>query len=261
MTRAIDRFKTGSSRSPTLSPDLVELVRAAWLIGSIDFGASATRTGHLMCALLSDPSLARMATSASRELDRISPEKLREEFPQIVDGSDEEGDVRPAVPRQGGRPEHPLGPTKTPALDQFTIDLTARARSGDIDPVIGRDAEIRQIIDILTRRRQNNPILTGEAGVGKTAVVEGFALRLASGDVPPSLQNVSLRTLDLGLLQAGAGVRGEFENRLKSVINEVKASPTPDRPVHRRSPHDDRSGGRRRPKRRRQSAQAGPGPR
>ncbi|MEZ6117679.1 MAG: AAA family ATPase [Pirellulaceae bacterium] len=118
-------------------------------------------------------------------------------------------------------------PTKTPALDQFTIDLTAAAAQGKIDPVLGRDAEIRQIIDILTRRRQNNPILTGEAGVGKTAVVEGFALRVVAGDVPPSIQNVAIRTLDLGLLQAGAGVKGEFENRLKSVISEVKASPTP----------------------------------
>ena len=113
------------------------------------------------------------------------------------------------------------------ALDQFTTDLTAQAKAGKIDPILGRDSEIRQIVDILTRRRQNNPILTGEAGVGKTAVVEGFALRLASGDVPPGLQGVSLRTLDLGLLQAGAGVRGEFENRLRGVIDEVKASPKP----------------------------------
>ena len=119
------------------------------------------------------------------------------------------------------------GPTSTPSLDQFTIDLTERARQGHIDPVLGRDAELRQIVDILMRRRQNNPILTGEAGVGKTAVVEGFALRVAAGDVPPSLQNVSVRTLDLGLLQAGAGIKGEFENRLKSVIKEVTASPRP----------------------------------
>src|SRR5205823_6191498 len=110
------------------------------------------------------------------------------------------------------------------ALDQFTIDLTARAKEGKIDPVLGRDPEIRQIIDILSRRRQNNPILTGEAGVGKTAVVEGFALRIAAGDVPPSMKDTVLRTLDLGLLQAGAGMKGEFENRLKNVIEEVKAS-------------------------------------
>src|SRR5919106_439129 len=119
------------------------------------------------------------------------------------------------------------GASKTPALDQYTIDLTGRARKGDIDPVLGRDFEIRQLVDILTRRRQNNPILTGEAGVGKTAVVEGLALRIVAGDVPPPLRNVSLRGLDLALLQAGAGVRGEFENRLKSVIAEVKAAPQP----------------------------------
>ena len=120
-----------------------------------------------------------------------------------------------------------MAPRGTGALDQFTTDLTAQARAGKIDPILGRDTEIRQIIDILTRRRQNNPILTGEAGVGKTAVVEGFAVRLASGDVPPGLQGVTLRTLDLGLLQAGAGVKGEFENRLRGVIDEVKASPKP----------------------------------
>ncbi|HND56513.1 MAG TPA: AAA family ATPase, partial [Pirellulaceae bacterium] len=125
----------------------------------------------------------------------------------------------------GGAPR--VGSTKTPALDQFTIDLTQQARAGKIDPVLGRDPEIRQIIDILTRRRQNNPILTGEAGVGKTAVVEGFALRVAAGDVPPALKDVAIRSLDLGLLQAGAGVKGEFENRLKSVITEVKASAKP----------------------------------
>ena len=117
--------------------------------------------------------------------------------------------------------------SKTPALDQYTTNLTERAREGKIDPVIGRDAEIRQMIDILTRRRQNNPILTGEAGVGKTAVVEGLALRIVAGDVPPALAGVALRTLDMGLLQAGASVKGEFENRLKSVIDEVKQSPTP----------------------------------
>jgi len=225
LTRALDRIKTGSSRSPAMSPDLVELVRAAWLIGSVDFGASATRTGHLLCALVSEPSLARAAFSASRELERISPEKLRENFQTIVSASEEQSEPTVGLSAEG--PGAPLGATKSPALDQFTIDLTMRARAGEIDPVIGRHAEIRQLIDILTRRRQNNPILTGEAGVGKTAVVEGFALRLASGDVPPPLRDVSICTLDLGLLQAGAGVRGEFENRLKSVINEVKSSPTP----------------------------------
>ncbi len=227
LTTAIDRFKTGNSRSPTLSPDLVALIRSAWLIGSIDFGTRAARSGHVLCALLSDESLARIATGASKELEKVSVEALHNELDQITSGSDEAAEPSLADTGTGATPGKPAGPTKTPSLDQFTIDLTAQARAGNIDPVLGRDPEIRQIIDILTRRRQNNPILTGEAGVGKTAVVEGFALRLAEGDVPDALENVAIHSLDLGLLQAGAGVRGEFENRLKSVISEVKGSPTP----------------------------------
>jgi type VI secretion system protein VasG len=229
LTRVVDRFKSGNSRPPALSPNVVELARESWLVASIDFSERATRSGHVLCALLGDESLARVAASASREFEKISPEVLRRELPKITADTDEAG--QPAESFSQGTPgkqgAKPTGPTKTPSLDQYTIDLTARARAGDIDPVLGRDPEIRQIIDILTRRRQNNPILTGEAGVGKTAVVEGFALRIAAGDVPGPLTNVSVRTLDLGLLQAGAGVKGEFENRLKSVIQEVKSSPTP----------------------------------
>ena len=227
LTRTIDRFKTGNSRPPALSPDLVNLIREAWLVASIEFSTSATRSGHVLCALLSDESLQRIAGGTSSEWSKISPEVLLSQFSALVADSDEtsEAGVYAEAPAASGAPA--AGPSKTPALDQYTIDLTARARSGELDPVKGRDAEIRQVVDILTRRRQNNPILTGEAGVGKTAVVEGFAQRLLAGDVPPALQNVVVRTLDLGLLQAGAGVRGEFENRLKSVINEVKASPIP----------------------------------
>ena len=177
-------------------------------------------------ALLADESLARVAHAASKEFEQISLEALRQDLATLVASTDEAGQPLEATAAAGEAPR-PGGPSRTPSLDQFTIDLTDRARQGHIDPVLGRDAEIRQVIDILTRRRQNNPILTGEAGVGKTAVVEGFALRIVAGDVPAALQNVSLRTLDLGLLQAGAGVRGEFENRLKSVISEVKASATP----------------------------------
>jgi type VI secretion system protein VasG len=230
LTRTIDGFKTGNSRSPALSPDLVTLVREAWLVGSIDYSEHATRSGHVLLALLTDESMARVARSASRELDKISPDALRPSLPTLVAQTDEaEAAAQAPAPsaKGGAAARRPGGPTKTPALDQYTIDLTARAKAGEIDPVLGRDSEIRQIIDILTRRRQNNPILTGEAGVGKTAVVEGFALRIAAGDVPEAIANVSIRTLDLGLLQAGAGVKGEFENRLKSVINDVKASPTP----------------------------------
>jgi type VI secretion system protein VasG len=225
LTRAIDRLKTGNARPPALSPDIVNLTREAWLIGSIDFGESRTRSGHLLCALLSDEALARLAGEISEELRKIAPDVLRRTLPSATSTTEEAG--QPVASPTDGTVPQAKGPTKTPSLDQFTIDLTERARSGQIDPVLGRDTEIRQVIDILTRRRQNNPILTGEAGVGKTAVVEGFALRIADGDVPPALHNVSIRVLDLGLLQAGAGVKGEFENRLKSVIEEVKASPTP----------------------------------
>ncbi len=227
LTRAIDQFKTGNSRPPALSPDLVALIREAWLIGSVDHGSATARTGHILCALLSEESLARIASNASREFDKILPDVLRSRLPQILPRTAEAAEdsrIAESSPSSTGRP---ATSGATPSLDQFTIDLTERARGGHIDPVLGRDSEIRQIIDILTRRRQNNPILTGEAGVGKTAVAEGFALRIAAGDVPPSLENVALRTLDMGLLQAGAGVKGEFENRLKSVIKEVKASPKP----------------------------------
>jgi len=238
VTGAIDRLPTGNARPPALAPQIVDLIRAAWLIASVEYGSPVVRSGHLLCALLADDMLARAAREASSDFQRIPAEALRRDLPVLVAKTDEAGQAAAAEAAAGTAtgsaagsaapsPGKPSGLTKTPALDQYTIDLTARARQGGIDPVLGRDPEIRQIIDILTRRRQNNPILTGEAGVGKTAVVEGFALRIAAGDVPPALQNVTLRTLDLGLLQAGAGIKGEFENRLKSVIDEVKASPTP----------------------------------
>jgi type VI secretion system protein VasG len=225
LTRALDRFKTGNARTPALAPRVPRLISEAWTIASIDFGAGRVRSGHLLLALVSNDDLARLARETSAEFEKISAEDLHQHLPNLVAGS---GEDKAEAPVEAGEPGRPGVPgAKTPALDQYTIDLTARARKKDIDPVLGRDFEIRQLVDILTRRRQNNPILTGEAGVGKTAVVEGLALRIVAGDVPPPLQNVSLRTLDLGLLQAGAGVKGEFENRLKSVIAEVKASPQP----------------------------------
>jgi type VI secretion system protein VasG len=226
LTSALDRLKTGNARTPALSPRIPQLVNEAWTIASIDFGATQIRSGHLLLALLANEDLVRLAYDSSAEFRKVSVEELHQHLRDLVAGSAEDkAEVSTAAPEvvQPGGP----GGAKTPALDQYTIDLTARARHGDIDPVLCREFEIRQLIDILTRRRQNNPILTGEAGVGKTAVAEGLALRIVTGDVPPPLRNVSLRTLDLGLLQAGAGVRGEFENRLKSVINEVKASPQP----------------------------------
>ncbi len=234
VTRAIDRFKTGNAKSPALSPDVVEWVREAYILAGIDYSSAGVTSGHLLCALLGHEPLARGAIGTSREFEKISLESLRKSLWQLTSDSQETRETpTTSSTSAGGRPSTEpgkvggAGPSRTPSLDQFTIDLTERARSKKIDPVLGRDNEIRQIIDILTRRRQNNPILTGEAGVGKTAVVEGFALRIVSGDVPPSLRDVSVRTLDLGLLQAGAGVKGEFENRLKSVIDEVKASAKP----------------------------------
>ncbi len=227
---ALDRLKSGNSRTPGLSDRIPQWIQDAWLLASVDFGAARVRSGHLLLALLSNDRTARIARDISKEFDHISEEKLASGFAEITSDSSEARDAvalgeAPGV--SGGEAVASGIPGKTKALDQYTEDLTAKARAGKIDPVLGRDFEIRQIIDILTRRRQNNPILTGEAGVGKTAVVEGFALRIAEGDVPDPLKNVAVRSLDLGLLQAGAGVKGEFENRLKSVIDEVKSSPQP----------------------------------
>jgi len=230
LNRAIDRFKTGNGRPPALSPNVVDLVRDAWLFGSIDQGVSKVRSGHLLIAMLGSSTLRGSANDASNQFEKINADAIARDFAALLVDSEEDhvplasGGTTSSA---SGQPVGKQGPTKTPSLDQFTIDLTERAAAGEIDPVLGRDSEIRQIIDVLTRRRQNNPILTGEAGVGKTAVVEGFALRIAAGDVPPSIRNVSVRSLDLGLLQAGAGMKGEFENRLKGVIDEVKGSPTP----------------------------------
>jgi type VI secretion system protein VasG len=230
ITQALDRLKTGNARNPSLSPNIAQMVQDAWLLASVEFGAGKVRSGHLLLALLSNNELARIAREISNELSRISVESLKKEFGNITAGSVEDKAATSLSDQASGSSAAAgtgTGPAKTQALDQYTVDLTAKAREGKIDPVLGRDFEIRQVVDILTRRRQNNPILTGEAGVGKTAVVEGFALRIAQGDVPEPLKNVAVRTLDLGLLQAGAGIKGEFENRLKSVIDEVKASPQP----------------------------------
>jgi type VI secretion system protein VasG len=225
LNAALSHLKTGNTRTPGLTPRIPEWFTEAWTLASIDYGAPRIRSGHLILALLLNDSLSRQARESSSELAKISATELHKHLPDIAAGSKEDGELAAAGPSQSGMPRPAGG--KTPALDQFTIDLTERARKGDIDPVLCRDSEIRQCVDILTRRRQNNPILTGEAGVGKTAVVEGLALRIAAGDVPPPLKNVVLRTLDLALLQAGAGVKGEFENRLKSVIEEVKSSEKP----------------------------------
>ncbi|HWG47024.1 MAG TPA: type VI secretion system ATPase TssH [Gemmataceae bacterium] len=225
LTRALDQLRTGNARSPELSLELLDLMREGWVVASLEYNAARVRSGHLLAALLSDRALATRTRAASAELARIPAGQLSKDLAALIAGSVEDAPApgeTPAATTPGRAAD-----SKTPSLDQFTMNLTDLARRGGIDPVVGRDGEIRQVIDILMRRRQNNPILTGEAGVGKTAVVEGFALRVAAGDVPPPLKGVIVRTLDLGLLQAGAGVKGEFENRLKSVIAEVKASPQP----------------------------------
>jgi type VI secretion system protein VasG len=228
LNRSLDKLKTGNGRTPAISPTLLRALTEAWGIGSLNYSAGEVRSGFVLLALLSTDELARLLRDMSKEWDLIGLESLRKDFFTLTQMSSETSSPlpdQPGAPLDGKDGKAASG--KTPYLDQYATNLTENARRGKVDPVLGRDQEIRQIIDILMRRRQNNPILTGEAGVGKTAVVEGFAARVATGDVPPPLRNVSVHTLDLALLQAGAGVKGEFENRLKGLIQEVKSSPTP----------------------------------
>jgi type VI secretion system protein VasG len=231
---SLDKLPRGATSISDFSPHLEEAVKEGWLYASMLFGDTSVRTGHVVVALLKTPSLRNVFLSLSKELSKIKLEELTDSFAKVVGGSPEDklgvadqAGAAGAEPGETGGALPPAAMGKQEALNRFSVDLTEKARQGEIDPILGRDEEIRQIVDILMRRRQNNPILTGEAGVGKTAVVEGFALRIASGDVPPALKEVSLRTLDLGLLQAGASMKGEFENRLRQVIDEVQASPKP----------------------------------
>src|ERR1700744_4620625 len=226
LARSLDKLKSGNARTPAISPTVLKMLTTAWTIGSIDFNAGQVRTGFTIIALVSDDELTRLVNDVSREFQKINADALRKDLLGIVAMSSETTTVAATGAAPGDPAANPAG-GKTPNLDQYTVALTGNARKGKIDPVLGRDAEIRQVIDILTRRRQNNPILTGEAGVGKTAVVEGFALRVAAGGGPPLLKNVSVRNLDIGLLQAGASMKGEFENRLRQVIEEVQSSPKP----------------------------------
>ena len=226
LNRELDAIKTGNSRAPALSPTIVDLAKNAWILASVEYGHNKITSAHILAALLLDEGLRRATEATNGELKKIVPESLREVVRGIIGTTGESKQTGKGETTSGDNASF-AAPSKTPALDKFTVNLTEAAKNGKIDAVLGRDDEVRQIVDILIRRRQNNPILTGEAGVGKTAVVEGFALRIASGDVPDQLKNVTIRSLDLGLLQAGASVKGEFESRLKSVIAEVKASPEP----------------------------------
>ena len=235
MTEALDSLPRGSSSISDLSAHVEEAVERGWVFGSLLFGESQVRTGHLVVGIMKTRSLRNGLIDISKEFEKIKYDTLTDRFTEVVSGSPE-NNLRAtdgfqagggAVPGEASGAMPPAQMGKQEALHQFTVDLTEQARSGKMDPIVGRDEEIRQIIDILMRRRQNNPMLTGEAGVGKTAVVEGFAQRIASGDVPPPLKNVTLRSLDVGLLQAGASMKGEFENRLKQVIEEVQSSEKP----------------------------------
>jgi len=229
LRREVARFATGSARTPVFSRHLPLLFEYAWLIASLGAGGPPRiRSSHLILALLTEPSLAQLAQRASPLFARFPLDRLKHDLERLTRGSGEQTDPAAESSEPGPDAASELAQSAgraTPALDQYTTCLTARARDGKVDPVIGRDMEIRQAIDILMRRRQNNPILTGEAGVGKTAVVEGLALRIALGDVPDVLEGAEIHTLDMGLLQAGASVKGEFENRLKNVIHEIKQSP------------------------------------
>jgi type VI secretion system protein VasG len=232
VTEALDRLPRGASSISDLSAHVENAVERGWVYGTLMFGEPRVRTGHLVVGMLKTPSLRNALIAISRQFEQVKSDTLTEDFVRIVNGSPEDklGSMDGSSLAAPGEASDAMAPAqmgKQEALKRFATNLTERARKGEIDPISGRDEEIRQIIDILMRRRQNNPILTGEAGVGKTAVVEGFALRLARGDVPPALQNVSLYTLDIGLLQAGASMKGEFENRLRQVIDEVQASPKP----------------------------------
>ncbi|OEC45702.1 ClpV1 family T6SS ATPase [Pseudomonas sp. 1D4] len=232
ITEALDRLPRGSTSITDLSSHVEEAVERGWVYGSLMFGESQVRTGYLVVGILKTPSLRNALLSISREFEKLKVDTLTERFDEVVGASPENAltatdGFNAGAPGEASGAMAPAAMGKQEALKRFTVDLTEQARNGKLDPIVGRDDEIRQLVDILMRRRQNNPILTGEAGVGKTAVVEGFAHRIVAGDVPPSLKDVELRALDVGLLQAGASMKGEFEQRLRQVIEDVQSSEKP----------------------------------
>jgi type VI secretion system protein VasG len=231
LTGVINGFRKNETEMPGVANALVDVLDRGWHYATLFFGETQIRTGHILVAGLKSNDIRRALTNISQEFTKVNVDALTNEYRSVWAGSEEEN-LQPmdgSGVRGAGSPgaTEAAGPKGTTPLDRFSQDLTAKAKSGEMDPILGRDNEIRQLIDVLMRRRQNNPILTGEAGVGKTAVVEGFAQRIASGDVPPPLKNVRLCALDIGLMQAGASMKGEFEQRLRSVIDEVQNSPTP----------------------------------
>ncbi|MEK6704123.1 MAG: AAA family ATPase, partial [Planctomycetota bacterium] len=237
MQAALDRLPRGATSISDLSSHLEESVERAWTYSSLMFREYQVRTGHVIYAMLKNSNLRNILLGISKEFEKVKPEQLADQYLKICAASPEQG-MSPsdgtgmgagagAGPGDASGAMAPAAMGKQEGLAKFTKDLTEVARKGEIDPIVGRDDEIRQCVDILMRRRQNNPILVGEPGVGKTAVVEGFAGRIARGDVPPALKEVSVRELRMSDLQAGASMKGEFENRLKQVIDEVQSSPKP----------------------------------
>jgi type VI secretion system protein VasG len=234
ITNSLDRLPRGASSISDLSAHIQDSVERAWVWATLKFGDSTVRTGYVVVALLKTPALKNVLIGLSKEFDKLKVEQLIDDYAKICSNSPEHSmraqdgsQIGASAPGEFSEAIAPAEMGKQEALKRFTVDFTEQARTGKLDPVVGRDEEIRQLVDILMRRRQNNPLLTGEAGVGKTAVVEGFALKIAAGDVPPPLRDVSLLALDVGLLQAGASMKGEFEQRLRSVIDEVQASAKP----------------------------------
>jgi type VI secretion system protein VasG len=233
LQRSLDGLPRGATVISDLSAHIENAIERAWVYGTLLYGDAQVRSGYVLVGILKTIGLRAVLVGISGEFSKLSADELADELPKVLKGSPEDGLGASDQSNLGGEPGEASGAMapaqmgKQEALKKYTVDLTAKARAGELDPISGRDLEIRQIVDILMRRRQNNPLLTGEAGVGKTAVVEGFAIRLARGDVPPSLKDVSLLTLDIGLLQAGASMKGEFEQRLRQIIDEVQASPKP----------------------------------
>jgi type VI secretion system protein VasG len=230
-TAVVNGFRKNETEMPGISNSVADALDRGWHYATLLFGETQIRTGHLLVGILKSVELRRALIGVSQEFAKLPVEDVAAGQGAIWAGSDE-GNLRPmdgsGVAAAGTESATAASGAKgTTALDRFSQDLTAKAKAGQMDPVLGREDEVRQVIDVLMRRRQNNPILTGEAGVGKTAVVEGFAQRIASGDVPPPLKGVKLCVLDVGLMQAGASMKGEFEQRLRSVIDEVQSSPTP----------------------------------
>ncbi|MDE2276189.1 MAG: type VI secretion system ATPase TssH [Burkholderiales bacterium] len=239
LTTALDRLPRGATSISGIAENIADAIERGWVYGTLLYGDSVVRSGYMLVGMLKTRHLRNALVAISRQFEKLKVDDLSDQLPKIIAGSPEDGQgasdgssggssaAGGAAPGEASGAIAPAAMGKQEALKKFTVDLTEQAKSGKMDPIVGRDDEIRQVVDILMRRRQNNPILVGEAGVGKTAVVEGFAQRIARGDVPPSLKEVELRALDVGLLQAGASMKGEFEQRLRSVIDEVQSSPRP----------------------------------